>query len=407
MDVKKWVKHRTIFLMLDANKAYYELKQGMITPLMCFPLRLYMPWYRYHWNPIWIHRLITEVCVQIFNTAEIQLFRKMLMDDRKFFSKMWDTTLNSNKKITHYCALAALSCLVDENEENWRIFSKLEKCFHGMVNDGAYREGTHYAIFVVEEVKKIIPMLFNRHGNRIYNTQLFVDIKNVEQWLNNVSSNNIITPIGDGWPEKVNILHKKYAAIPEKIEYQDMTIYANKDWKVIEHHRQTGFTLHEHAELNGIQAAYKGKWILPGDGMPSYSLKWNKPFDWYRPRNHWITEHWLDLPFLWRFRKDLPRRKIQFIAENLHIFDSGINTIRLPASENIDYDRRKNYENISWINKDFIVEVNGAIYGIKKCKSYITTAYKKQKQVSVVIITGKNLHTKFIPLIDFNKTMEK
>lgn len=353
----------------DANKYYYDLCDKKITVHDCFPFEDFMPFMNMHWNPFWVHRLAIEICKQIVEQKSYVLFELEIQSMWYCFNKLWNTYFESNKKITHYIAKASIEKVMNRKVSN-ETFRELEKSYCIIAHDGAWREGSHYAISVLEEITKLFFILDRKDYE---GTKFHKAVKSVKKWTKLLANDDaIVTPIGDGWARKI-------VGIPCKVnglyEYDDMTILIQDNWKIIQHHRKTGFCFHEQPLLNSLNIAYKNEWVLKGAGIPSYVYKLKNPFKWFRPNNFWITKSWLNLPFIWRFRN--PFAITFYIVNDCVHLQIPDKIVRLPF-DNYVFDN-------CWLHGNFIFEcVCESVKKSKFSKAYITTKYNHWKEQKVI-----------------------
>ena len=399
---------------MDANKAYWELRSGKVDPYGLAPLtRWIKPWPQ--WNPIWMHRAIIECCRYSWDenkAVSVGEWADHLRATRKKLASQWDTTLfgrgNSNKSFTHYLTLCCLDAAV--GDANLEPYQKLIAIYQEMAPDGCWREGIHYGLFCYDAIFRAWDLLngvwpIHQRGALI---RCFLAH---QEWLAVTKNHEGVWPaVGDGWPESevdlwidIPTPRKFNAGEPITIEYEDMTVHRNKDWVVIHNHRWSGPCYHEHCEGDGILVSYKGEWVLPGDGCPTWFRKVLAPWKWDRPKNHWGSLRSEEWPVFWRlFRRELGWRTVELLRNGVIITDVLGEDVQWPTQNvpGIEFGMRLGVSHIS--NREFADWKCGplgfhveAAAGIEAKVSHanVTTGYKKSKRVSAVRVRGQHMVT--------------
>ncbi len=401
---------------MNANKAYWALRAGQADLYDMVPLtRWIRPWPQ--WNPIWTHRAIIESCKRSWDDngpVSAGVWSDHLRATRKKLAARWDTTVfgrgHSNKSFTHYLTICCLDAAV--GEKRIEPFRKLIAIYQELAPDGCWREGIHYGLFCYDAIRRAWDLLTGvwPHHQRAGLTRCF---QAHQEWLAVTKNHAGIWPtVGDGWPEDeeklwidIPVPRKFNAEEPIVIIYGDMTIHRNKDWVVIQNHRRSGPCYHEHCEGDGILVSYKGEWVLPGDGCPTWFRKVLAPWKWDRPKNHWGTVRKWDWPVLWRLRNRraaVSTRRVALWRDRVVVEDwVGKNKIQWPSPDQTQTSNSIRFGFNPFTEKDFMdwkwgdlgVHVEGAIPDTKITRANVTTGYKESKQMPAVRISGQRLST--------------
>lgn len=345
----------------------------------------------FHWNAIWHHRVVVELCAQTHEKEErdnAQFFQK-LYDYQKMYNRMYSTMpLRSNKSFSYYLGVVALDATLKSKknrEEHLKVFHNIITHLNG---DGAFVEGSHYSIFCSQSFDRVYDLLNSYYGETELWLEVCASMEKLQLWQRRISNKEgIVASIGDSWYEKVEPTDE-YG----KFEYQDMTIHRNENWTVVEHHRKSPWALHEHPHLDEVLVSKGGKWIVQGSGMPSYKQVMAKPLRWRRPRNHFYVEKSFDYMWIWRLLKSkLSNRHVQLTSDVVQIIDKGCKTIRWPIEDEYKVDLENNIVHFAYNGAEFIV--SGDIKSTSKGHSWQSTTYNNSHKIDVLRITGNNLIT--------------
>ena len=111
----------------------------------------------FHWNAIWHHRVVVELCAQLFEDKEQTAI--LFVDLKKYqrmYNRMYSTMpLRSNKSFSYYLgvvALDALLCSKNNREKHLKVFHNIITHLNG---DGAFVEGSHYSIFCSQSFDRV------------------------------------------------------------------------------------------------------------------------------------------------------------------------------------------------------------------------------------------------------------
>ena len=397
--------------MSKASQLYHQLEARRTReprPPLAEETRILSNWVPFvlHPNAIWHHRVLTEIVVQVWEdngapaepTDLADLDPDNIRRALKRFGRVWSTRQAgpSNKSATHFLAQAVLEQAV-EGQPREGTWNKLLEVYRTLVHDGPFREGVHYAVFTFDPLLRAYEYL----GRPAAVDEL---LQQVGGWLRAAAGEKgEIAQIGDGWPEYVEnyawLAGLKAPPPTAHLQWRDMDILRQGDWVVVQHHRRTKFTWHEQPHGAAVMAAHRGRWILPGPGIPSYDHKLRRPWRWDRPHNNWTRETAWDAPVLWHFwrsRLYRPGRHCSVEDGRLIVIDEGRATLRWPGTEPRLADNRAVWE---YDGFRFEVEARGSgAPRLAASSAFITTGYKKWERLPVVRVSGRDLHTTVTPL---------